>query len=246
MHLSNTPGQTYSFDSAEIVQTLQELVQALTDMGVDIADSAQLQAGFARLFHIEYHNLPNLDAHGYILAPNHISDFDALIMGLLHPHIKIMSKNDWVENPRLMAFLQLHYNLIGIDRDSKVSQARALVEMIKHLRALPGPRHALIFPQGTISDINRNSTERVQSGVFTLSCKAGVPILPVYIEQPNFNHPTRVVFGRPMEIPQLRQDCRAHWQDAVLALQNSLAPPARSPVLTERHANNNKPGDPFF
>ena len=247
MHLTNTDDQTYSFGSANIAQTLQELMQLMGSMGVDIRDRAQLKAAFDKLFQIEYHGLPDLTSRSYILAPNHISDFDALLMGLTGRNIKILSKSDWVENTELMKFLGLHYSLVGIDRTSKVSQARALVDLTKHLRAeAPPAHHALIFPQGTISDVNKNSVERVQAGVFALSAKSGVPVLPVYIEQPKFNTPTRIVFGQPMEDLDRRQDYRAAWLEAVLTLQNSLQPPARSPVLTEKHANNNKPGDPYF
>lgn len=246
--MSNLDGawQTYSFDSAQAARYLRELVEILVGRGVDVNDTVGLKAGFEALFHIEYRNLPDLDARGCILASNHVSDFDALILGLLHPAIMIVSKSAWVDSPELMRFLSPHYRLIGLDRDSAAQQARTLVRLIRYLRE-PGPaRHALIFPQGTISDIAKNGVERVQPGVFAMSAKSGVPVLPVYIEQPSFQHPTRVVFGRPMPIPDHRQDCRADWLDAVVSLQNSLSPPARAPILTEKHANNNKPGDRFF
>lgn len=246
MGLENKAEQTYSFDSATIEQIVKELVALLESRGVDIRDRQGLKAGYEGLFRIEYVNLPDLDAHRYILAPNHVSDFDALLMGLLHQDVTILSKQAWVDNAQLMGFLGPHYTLLGIDRDSKVSQARALVEIIKHLKAPGEARHALIFPQGTISDLNENSLERVQEGVFTLSGKAGVPVLPVFIEQPNFERPTRIAFGAAMGIPARGEDCRAAWRRAVLALQEGLSPPARRPVLTEKHKNNNKPGDPFF
>lgn len=246
MGLSNDAGQTYSFGSAEAEQILRELVRLLAGLGVDVRDKKQLKQGYDELFNIEYHNLPDMTERGYILAPNHISDFDALILGAGCDNIKIMAKKEWVDNEDLMQFLGPNYDLVGIDRKSKVSQARAMVDIIKHLTA-PGPAaHALIFPQGTISDVNKNSVERVQPGVFALAGKAGTPVLPVYIEQPNFTHPTRIVFGSPMPVPQRREDCRARWMEAVIGLQNGLVPPARPPVLTEKHANNNKPGDPFF
>ncbi len=246
MSFSQDAWKTYSFDSAKIVEYLSELIKMLTDMGVDITNRRQLKEGFEKLFHIEYCNFPDLDERGYILAPNHVSDFDALILGLVHKDIKIMSKIAWVENAKLMEFLSIHYDLIGIDRDSKVNQARALVALIQYLRSPSQARHVLIFPQGTISDINRNSIERVQSGVFALSTKSDTPVLPVYVEQPNFRHPTRIVFGEPMDIPARKQDCRELWREKIISLQNSLIPIARPPILTEKHANNNKPADPFF
>lgn len=245
MPLSDDAWKTYSFDSSKTVQYLGELVQILTGMGIDITNKDQLKEGFGRLFHIEYINIPDMDNHSCILAPNHVSDFDALILGLVHDNIKIMAKSDWAENEKLMEFLKFGYDLIGVNRESRVSQARALVGLIKHLNCQE-PRHALIFPQGTISDVNKNSVERVQPGIFVLSGKSTTPIVPVFVEQPNFNFPTRIVFGDPMDIPGPKEDCRALWIEKIISLQNSLTPPARMPVLTQKHANNNKPGDLFF
>lgn len=238
--------KTYSFSTESTEQILGELITLLTERGVDLRSTQSLKAGFEGLFNIEYCNLPNFERQSYILAPNHVSDFDALVMGLVNPRIKILSKREWVENQTLLQFLNLHYRVTGVDRTTKVSQARALVELIKYLEGEGEVRHVLMFPQGTISDVNNNSVERVQAGVFSLSAKAGVPVLPVFIEQPNFTRKSRIVFGTPLPIPGKKDDCRALWKDAVLALQNSLTPPARRPVLTEKHAHNNKPGDPFF
>lgn len=238
--------KTMSFDGSQVVEYLHECTGMLTEMGVDITDTKQLKAGLERLFHVTYENMPDMGARGYILAPNHISDFDALLLGLVYENILIMSKNEWVENEALMRFMSLHYALVGVNRESSMSQARALVKLVRHLGGAPQPQHALVFPQGTISDIRHNSVERVHAGVFVLSHRTGVPVLPVFIEQPSLQHPTRIVFGAPMDIPGREEDCRAQWRDALIALADGLTPAARTPVLTEKHANNNKPGDPFF
>jgi 1-acyl-sn-glycerol-3-phosphate acyltransferase len=245
MNSANSKWHTYSFDSETIADILTEMSKMLSEIGVDIANKQQLKTGLEQLFHIEYHNMPNLKQCSYILASNHVSDFDALILGLLHPNITILSKNDWVENKKLMPFLSLHYQLIGIDRQSKVSQTRALVELIKCLNE-PQVHHTLIFPQGTISDINKNSLERIHTGIFILSRKSKTPILPIYVEQVNFNHPTRIVFGEPMDIMIPKEDCQRQWIEQIITLQNSVTPPARSPVLTEKHAHNNRPEEPYF
>ncbi|MDL2220108.1 1-acyl-sn-glycerol-3-phosphate acyltransferase [Eubacteriales bacterium OttesenSCG-928-N14] len=235
----------YSFDGDQLELLLGEPLAKLAQLGVDLTDRQQLKGGIEHLVQLQYTNLPDFDANSYILAPNHISNFDALILGLLHADMKIVSKAEWVQSRELMRFLGQHYDLIGIDRSSKINQARALVGLVKYLNAATTARHVLIFPQGTISDINKNSLERVQSGVFYLSEKTGVPILPIFLEQPSFDGPTRVVFGQPMHIAA-GEDGRKRWRDAVIALQDGLDPPARAPMLNERHTNNNQPGDPFF
>jgi len=237
---------TYSFKSEEIPNVLKTLSQLLAERGLDIRDSAQLKKGLEQLFHIEYYNMPDFTKQNYIITSNHISDFDALILGLLADNIKILAKNEWVENRELMSIAGLHYDLVGIDRDSKTNQAKALLQLIKHLHGKTPTRHIVIFPQGTISDINKNSVDRIQLGIFSLSTRTKTPILPIYIEQPNFYHPTRIVFGKPMAIPEKKQDYRELWQREIIALQDSLTPPARVPSLTQKHANNNKKGELFF
>ncbi len=238
-------GKTYSFSPDNTAAIFTGFAEILAGMGLSITKSEDLKTGFEKLFNIEYINLPNLNTKSYIIAPNHVSDFDALILGLLHCQIKVMAKKEWVENPQLMQFLSLHYDLVGIDRTSKMSQARALVSFIKYL-ATPGVHHILTFPQGTISNINNNGVGRIQNGVFTMAARANVPVLPVFIEQPSLETATRIVFGGPMPIPAEGEDCRLAWQESIIALQNSLMPPARRPVLSEKHANNNNPGDKYF
>lgn len=34
--------------------------------------------------------MPDLDCKDYIIASNHLSDFDAIILGLLHDNIRIL------------------------------------------------------------------------------------------------------------------------------------------------------------
>lgn len=238
-------GNTFAFDGETSVDCMRTLLGVIGDMGLDPMVSADLNKGMMFLFDIEIINMPDLANGRYILAPNHVSDLDAMILGLLHPGIRIVSKSAWTENVMLRQFLSRHYDLRGLDRTSMASLRSLLAETIRYFQEGGDGRHFLVFSQGTISDFNRNSPERVSTIAQQVSLKTGVPIVPVFIEQVSLCRPTRIVFDAPRTVAR-GEDFRALWLEREAALQASLTPPARMPRLSEKHANNNRPGDPFF
>ncbi len=237
--------ESYSFSGEEAAAYLTVTLKKLADSGVNADSKEDLKKGLYSLFNVELYNMPDLNARDYILASNHISDFDAIILGLLHNNIKILAKKEWVDNERLMSFVSRHYDLIGVDRRSSGDMTKALMDLYKYLNSPTVPKHVLIFPQGTISDINKNSVDRVYSGIFNLSYLTKKPILPIFLEQPSLTDKTRIVFGSEIVIND-KADHRADWLEAVKGLQEALSPPPRTPKLSHKHANNNKIGDLYF
>lgn len=238
-------GGTYIFDGESSVNGFGLLFDAIQDMGLNPMVTADLRKGMFSLFNIEIINRPDLENSRFILAPNHVSDLDALILGLLSPNIRIVAKTDWANNGKLRQFMDLHYDLYGLDRTSLQSLRRLLADSVHYFNDSDGSRHFLVFSQGTISDFNNNSPERISTIAKKLSDRTGVPIVNMFIEQASLTQPTRIVFDKPMELSP-KDDFPTAWLERELTLQNSLEPPARRPTLSHKHANNNKPGDPFF
>lgn len=236
---------TYVFNDNTSVHGVGMLLQLIKDMGLNPMITSELKRAMLTLFHIETVNMPNLESGRYILAPNHVSDLDALILGLLYPRIRVVAKNGWMDNERLRQFLDLHYDLCGLDRSSIHSLRALLKESIRYFNESCENRHYLVFSQGTISDFNRNSPERISTIAHKISERTGVPILPVFVEQASLGEPTRIVFDEPATLSR-KDDFRLFWLEREAAMQDALTPPARRPRLTEKHSNNNKPGDPFF
>lgn len=236
---------TLSFSGEEAANYLQIFLQKLIELGVDLNDREELKKGIYQLFHVELHNIPDLHSKDYIIASNHVSDFDAIILGLLHDNIRILAKKEWVDNEKLMSFVSKHYDLIGVDRKSSGDMTKALMNLFRYLKTESSPKHVLIFPQGTISDINNNSIDRISNGIFSLSHLTQKTILPVFLEQPSMTAPTRIVFGKEMII-DTKDDYRMEWIEELKVLQNKLNPLPRTPKLSHKHLNNNKIGDPFF
>jgi len=234
-----------SFSGEEAPKYLKVFLQKLIDLGVDINNKEEMKKGIFKLFNVELYNMPDLNRKDYIIASNHVSDFDAIILGLLHDNIKILSKKEWVENEELMSFVSQYYDLIGVDRKSTGDMTKALIDLSRYLKNVSSPKHVLIFPQGTISDINNNSVDRISKGIFSLSYLTEKTILPVFLEQPSMTDKTRIVFGNEMTIYN-KEDHRNEWIEELKALQTTLNPLPRKPILSDKHLNNNKKGDPYF
>lgn len=235
----------FSFSGEEAANYLKVFLQKLIDSGVDINNKGEMKKGIYKLFNVELYNMPDLNRKDYIIASNHVSDFDAIILGLLHDNIRILSKKEWVENEKLMSFVSKYYDLIGVDRKSSGDMTKALIDLSRYLKNVSSPKHVLIFPQGTISDINCNSIDRISNGIFSLSYLTNKTILPVFLEQPSMTDKTRIIFGNEMTIDN-KEDHRNEWIDELKILQKKLNPLPRNPQLSYKHSNNNKKGDPYF
>jgi len=236
---------TYGFNAETSVKGSLILLDIVKDMGLDPMKTEEMKKGVMALFNIEILNMPDLDNNRFIFTPNHVSDFDAIVLGLLHPKIRIVSKNDWIENKRLRQFLDLHYDLYGLNRHSPQSLRNLLTESVKYFNQSDENRHFLIFSQSTISDFNNNSPERISLIAEKISNKTNVPIVNMFVEQVSIYEPTRIAFDEPM-ILSPTDDFREIWLEREKIMQKTLVPPARRPKLSNKHANNNKPGDPFF
>lgn len=235
----------FSFSGEEAENFLKVFLEKLIDTGVDINNKRETKEGIYKLFNVELYNMPDLNCKDYIIAPNHVSDFDAIILGLLHDNIRILSKKEWVENEKLMSFVSKYYDLIGVNRNSSGDMTKALINLTKYLKNVTTPKHVLIFPQGTISDINNNSIDRIYNGIFSLSYLTQKTILPIFLEQPSMNDKTRIVFGKEIIIDN-KEDHRNEWIEELKVLQKTLDPLPRNPKLSFKHLNNNKKGDPYF
>jgi len=237
---------TYSFGSETAGKICKTLIQIMMEKGLDPRTFDGFGRGILEIFNVEVVNMPDLDKGRYIFVPNHVSDFDALILAVLHPRIRVVSKNDWAKDDGIKDFWSTHFDLYGIDRTSMLSLRNLLRDSFEYFSEQDKSKHLLIFSQGTISDFNKNSPERVSSLAKKISDRANVPMLPIFVEQASLHHPTRIVFGEPIKLSDT-DDFRMVWLDSMRGLQESLKnPPARVAKLSHKHSNNNKPGDEFF
>lgn len=248
-----------SFSGSEAVQFLREnLFGYFKKVGLNPYITNEWKKGIFQLFGVQIINLPDLDKESYILLSNHLSDFDALILGLLHPKIRIISKIGWATNKELMDFLGLHYDIVGIFRDSEIDKLndeerkaakdhniKINTDTYKYLKDTTEAHHLLIFPQGTISDINKNSKERINPSFARIAMAAKKSVINIFTEYPDIGGNTRIVSSNPYTVTNRNLDYSQIWLDDVTALQNQLDN-VREPVLSEKHSLNNNPNEPFF
>ena len=243
-----------SFSGSEAVKYLKDnLFGYFKETGLNPYITEEWKKGLFKLFNIQVLNLPDLNEKNYILLSNHISDFDGLILGLLHPNIKIIAKIGWAANTELMDFLGLHYNIVGIYRDFEITEPshkehniKINAECYKHLKDTGEPHHLLIFPQGTISDINKNSRERINPSFARIAIATRANVINIFSEYPGADgNNTRIIGGSPYNITDRSLDYSKIWLDDVIRIQNQLEN-IREPVLGEKHSRNNNPDEPFF
>ena len=188
------------------------------------------------LYRVKEYNKPDLTNGQYILAPNHVS--------------RILAKKECFQHKWMAALLNFA-DIVKVDRD-----AHNGVELLAAIDYFKDGKNKLfmLFPQGTISDLNKNKITRIKSGAFFVSAKANVPIVPVFLEQPRLFRRTRVIYGRPFYMEGAVKDgkvdkkalepYRLRWQKEVLELQDSATSYEKRPVrklkLKPKHQNNNE------
>ena len=261
MQLKNLNTAPLSFSDADVLQVLKnQLFHYFDEQKLNPFITEDWRRGIFQLFGVKPINIPNLDKANYVLAANHISDFDAIILGLLHPKIRIVAKIGWANNNELMSFLKLHYDIVGVyrnseinilsDDDRKLAKAhnfKLFREINSYLKDTSEARHLLLFPQGTISDINNNSSERVNPGFTKIARAANVGIVNIFTEYPWVGGATRIIGGAPYTVAErsLSIDYSDVWLKDVISLQSQLED-TRSPLLSQKHLQNNSSGEPYF
>ena len=202
------------------------------------------------LYRVKEYNKPDLSNGSYILCPNHVSDADGPVMWTHNDNIRILAKKECFQN-KLMAKFLTSLDVVKIDRDRHNG-----VELLEALDYFKDGEKKLfmLFPKGTISDINKNKLTRIKSGAFFIAAKAGVPIIPVFLEQPRPFKRTRVVYGEPMDLSEANADkkvnkeelvkYRIQWQQEIFKLQEMAVKfenrPIRKLKLKPKHQNNNE------
>ena len=202
------------------------------------------------IYRVKEYNKPDLSNGSYILCPNHVSDADGPVMWTHNNNIRILAKKECFKHKFMAIFLNM-IDVVKIDRDRHNG-----VELLEAIDYFKHGKNKLfmLFPQGTISDLNKNKLSRIKSGAFFISAKTNVPVIPVFLEQPRLFRRTRVVYGSPMYLndavvddkvdKKVLEKYRLQWQQEVFKLQDMATKfenrPIRKLKLKPKHQNNNE------
>ncbi len=207
-------------------------------------------------FRVKEYNKQKHKGKSYILCPNHTSDGDGPIFWASHQNIRIMAKKQCFKNKIFGAFLK-SINVVPVNRGSTTSQALAIKQAVKYLNNAKEPSVYLMFPQGTISDINKNTVKMVKDGAFKIAKCTKRPIIPVFIEQPQPFKKCRIVYGNEIWIEdnnidnqnqKIKKEELNKYKEillqSILELQEEAKKLEKRPLnklkLSEVHRNNNR------
>lgn len=203
------------------------------------------------LYRVVEYDKKDLSNGSYILCPNHVSDADGPVMWVHNDNIRILAKKECFEH-KLFAWFLNKLNVVKIDRDRH--SGAELLSAINYF-ADGENKIFMLFPQGTISDINKNKLTRIKPGAFYVAAKSNVPIIPVFIEQPRPFKKTRVVYGDEMHLNDAIdengkidrkkiEEYRLKWQQEIFSLQEKAVEYGKRPIrklkLKPKHQNNNE------
>lgn len=111
----------------------------------------------------------------YLLASNHVSYLDPMIMGIVTPRrLNFMAKEDLFRKPALNFILT---SLWAFPVKRNTADKKALRESLSRLKS---GQPLLLFPEGTRHGVQ--GEKKIEAGVGFLALKANVPVVPVYIE----------------------------------------------------------------
>ncbi len=113
---------------------------------------------------------------GFIVAANHVSYLDPLVIGISCPRrLGYMARHDLFAHPVFGGIIR---NLGAFPVKRKSADLSALKEAVKRLKEGKG---LLIFPEGT-RQTGGSMAEQAQPGIGFLASKAQVPVVPVFVK----------------------------------------------------------------
>lgn len=236
---------------------IKELLADINDPDKSRNKLIEVKKMLLKTYRLKVYGLPeDYTTTSYLVATNHLTDSDApLIMSfdydMMHkvkttyPQMFVFAKENCFNGtsiPIELAPLLDMEKVVAVDRNSAGGSIGAIKEAVKWYSEGEQPKHYLIFPQGTIYDINKDCIDDIERGVFWLAKLIGIPVLPAFLEQAVEGEENRLIFGEPFTIPK---DCREFdeyktlWLQRVTSAQNNLekltGTPARKVELDEEH-----------
>ena len=176
------------------------------------------------LFRLRARGLENLPAGGYVLAANHVSNFDPWAIGMpLFPrrYLRFMGKSELFWTPLKQ--------LITAGGAFPVQRGQGDLEAIETAQRLVREGHVVVmFPEGTRQKkgLRKRYRARPHTGAARIALGAGCPLVPAAIagtDRLSRLGPLRVVFGPPLDLSDLDgRDPREAAQEATDRLMDEI------------------------
>lgn len=116
----------------------------------------------------------------YVLAPNHISEIDPLLVAVAVYRMgrlpRFMAKESLFKVP-VIGFLLRATGMIPVARGGSVTAARQAMEQAKEL--VSKDRGVIVYPEGTLTRDPDNWPMRGKSGAVRVALAGGIPLIPI-------------------------------------------------------------------
>jgi len=173
------------------------------------------------LFRLKAQGLENIPRKGgFILASNHISYLDPIVLGAICPRrLNFMAKEELFCHPLISWFLS-KLGAFSIKRDS------ADLSSLKYaMRCLKDGEALILFPEGS-RRFDVTSTEPY-AGIGFLSAKLEVPVIPAFVDGTERALPRGAKFIRPAKISvyfgkQISIERRVPYQDVAKHIMENI------------------------
>ncbi len=135
----------------------------------------------------------------------------------------------WCDRPRLWGNVLMNRGLIPVDRSNLLSAGRIIPTCIKRLGE--GQNVAFFF-QGTIMEVNKTTPENIKGGASKIAYKAKVNVLPIYIQEFDYNKLTK--YGR---FPKMFSDYKIFIGEEISLEETDKPTPEQCNQLDEKALN---------
>jgi len=174
------------------------------------------------VFRLQAHGKENIPAHGFVLAANHVSNFDPWPLGLpIYPRfLRFMAKSElfwWPLGP-----------IITAGGAFKVRRGLADVEAIETaVELVKAGEIVVMFPEGTRQKkgLAKKHQPRPHTGAARIAWEAGAPLVPTAIkgtDRLSRLATLRVAYGEPIEAAEDTRATTERLMDEIRRLYESL------------------------
>ena len=112
-------GGVDSYTTSQAALLFELIYKMVSELGMNPVERVGFLEGACKIFNIQFINMKDYSQGKYIFVPNHVSEFDGVLFGLINPNMLVVGKSDWISNPNLNGFLEKLFSIVGVDRKDK-------------------------------------------------------------------------------------------------------------------------------
>ncbi len=168
-------------------------------------------------------NLKELKGKNYILACNHMSNLDAIMLDIkFFKKYRYLAKKELFKNKFFGAFMR---SLGGVGVDRKQADPKAIKEIF---RLIGKNKKIAIFPQGTRAKTVHIEDGSAKEGVAMFAIRTNTPVVPMMFDRKirPFKR-TKLIIGKPIYPDETRKKDKEYlseFANNIIAEMNRLLP----------------------